>query len=466
MTDHVQSQLHADTFHRGVKMAIDAGEVDTVEQGVALFQQYRLGVRVGTEVAHSLAHQVALLTIVNTARRAMLGGVQVCGDLTCPLLAPLPGNHETVAEAVKALQGEIVEAIEDGRHCLLLGDALQSPQDQLALTVSFDGWRGGAWPYDALQRLPEASDSVLSAILAAGMGVSEAFQNMRGYQVAGSRVVGMSLWDPAAADWYENGPGPHQFVAPTGFWILGLGHLGQAYVWTLGMLPFCNPSDVVLTLQDFDQVTLANDSTSVLTQAEGVGEYKTRLVGNWAERRGFKVKLVERAFLGDVRVGDNDPRILLCGVDNPQARALMETAGFDLVVEAGLGGGPKEYLAMRLHCFPASRTSEQIWGGVKHVREQVHASAYDDLKSKGAEACGLVELATRTVGAPFVGVIAATLVIAETIRRLNNGPELEVLDMTLRAPDLRSSAPKISSQAAFNPGFGDLHFKTPEQQRD
>ena len=37
-------------------------------------------------------------------------------------------------------------------------------------------------------------------------------------------------------------------------------------------------------------------------------------------------------------------------------------------------------------------------------------AAYKDLGRQGADRCGLVELATRTVGAPFVCVVAATLV--------------------------------------------------------
>jgi hypothetical protein len=94
---------------------------------------------------------------------------------------------------------------------------------------------------------------------------------------------------------------------------------------------------------------------------------------------------------------------------NVEARAALEDAGFDLVVEAGLGAGPAEYLAMRVHTFPASVTSRQKWGGVDAEKELGSGKAYDDLTAQGrVDACGLVQLATRTVGAPFVGVVAAT----------------------------------------------------------
>jgi len=42
------------------------------------------------------------------------------------------------------------------------------------------------------------------------------------------------------------------------------------------------------------------------------------------------------------------------------------------------------------------------------------------------DVCGLTQLATRTVGVPFVGVIAATLAIGELLRRLHGGNGLEV----------------------------------------
>src|SRR5689334_11381863 len=79
----------ADALSRVVKMALDTGEVPSVAAGYDLFRTYRLSVLVGPEAAKSLPHQAALLTVVNTARRAMLGGVVVAGNLNVPLLFPI-----------------------------------------------------------------------------------------------------------------------------------------------------------------------------------------------------------------------------------------------------------------------------------------------------------------------------------------------------------------------------------------
>lgn len=51
-------------------------------------------------------------------------------------------------------------------------------------------------------------------------------------------------------------------VLPSELWLVGLGHLGHAYAWSLCMLPFEQPGDVLIQLQDTDVVTPANVSCS------------------------------------------------------------------------------------------------------------------------------------------------------------------------------------------------------------
>jgi hypothetical protein len=151
--------------------------------------------------------------------------------------------------------------------------------------------------------------------------------------------------------------------------------------------------------------------------------------------------------------------VALCGVDNLAARAALEDAGFDLVVEAGLGAGPKEYLAMRVHVFPSSMSARQRWAGpgaeaTVRVRK---APAYTQLAKDGVDECGLVQLASRTVGAPFVGVVAAAIAVGEVVRRLNGGAGCEIVDLTLRDIRLRQVVPAAQALRGFNPGFSILH---------
>lgn len=61
--------------------------------------------------------------------------------------------------------------------------------------------------------------------------------------------------------------------------------------------------------------------------------------------------------------------------------------------------------------------------------------AYVALKEKGLDACGLAQLASRTVGVPFVGMFAASLVVAELLRRLHGGVAFDVVSASLTSLD-------------------------------
>jgi hypothetical protein len=65
-------------------------------------------------------------------------------------------------------------------------------------------------------------------------------------------------------------------VLPARLWLIGLGHLGQAYLWALGLLPYPRSSQVCLVLQDVDVITPSTESTSVLSDTTLVGQKKTR----------------------------------------------------------------------------------------------------------------------------------------------------------------------------------------------
>ncbi len=454
MMDQVITETRPDTLHRGVKMALDNGEADSVEAAYALFASYRMAIGLGAAGGQSPAVQAALLTMVNCGRRALLGGVEVLGDLRVPLLADLPGLGETLGDAVVALGGK--PRTEPSPHTPLtwLGDGAPAT----ALQVTFSDWRGGVFVANEGERLAEGANDIPAAVLAGALSVAEVFQRLRGNPMAADREVGLSLWDPGAP--WRSSSGPAAWVAPSKLWVLGLGHLGQAFLWTLGLLPFERPADVELTLQDFDRLALANDSTSILTSVDMVGRLKTREMAAWAEARGFRTRLVERRFAGDIALAEGDPRVLFCGVDNGEARVSLEDPHFDLVVDAGLGGGPREYLAMRLHTFPGPVTARARWAEAASTRTAdakvvATATAYQDLAARGLDDCGLLEIASRTVGVPFVGVIAATLALMEIVRRLNQSPGLGVLDLTLRDLGARQV---VEGQALkrFNPGYTTL----------
>lgn len=235
-------------------------------------------------------------------------------------------------------------------------------------------------------------------------------------------------------DWRDaEATGPEIARLPSALWLIGFGNLGQAYLWTLGLLPYADPCAVRLVLQDFDMLAESNDSTSLLTQQSLIGQHKTRAMAQWAERRGFRTAIVERRFTSDFRIGADDPAVALCGVDNALARAALENVGFGRIIEAGLGGGTTDFLGFRTHVFPGARKARDIWrNNAADSAIRIDLPAYKSLAATGADRCGLTQLAGRTVGAPFVSAIAGAVVVAELLRLVNGAHGYELLDGHLK----------------------------------
>ena len=220
----------------------------------------------------------------------------------------------------------------------------------------------------------------LAAMLSAGLAVNEAFLHVSGEcGAAGHRAMGLSLWQPSpACDWLASSDDePALRFLPSQLWLIGLGHLGQAYLWGLGLLPYPDPSGLSLVLQDVDCVTPASKSTSILSDNSNLGQKKTRAMAAWAERRGFATSIHERLFDSCFRRQESEPAVALCGADNALARRALDQVGFDVVVEAGLGRGYRDFRSMRLHTLPGSRSASDLWkrrmlakilGGVPRTR--------------------------------------------------------------------------------------------------
>jgi hypothetical protein len=194
---------------------------------------------------------------------------------------------------------------------------------------------------------------------------------------------------------------------------------------------------VGIVLQDFDRIVASNESTSLLSSAADINRRKARVVAEWLDYRGFETYLNERRFGSWTRRGEDEPAVALCGVDNALARAALEKPGFGLVVEAGLGAGPEAFRSISVHTFPSSRSAEEVWSRqVGQANENVESMpAYQALKQSGMDTCGLAQLASRTVGVPFVGLIAACLVFSELLRRLHGGGALEIASGSVAALD-------------------------------
>lgn len=429
------TNLTQENLHRTAKYFMDTGRAKSVEEAIAILKRFGLYIVAGPEVGVSRDHQIALLSLVNMGRRTFLGGVHVIGAPVSPVLAPLT-KSTTVNDAVTELGGRNVKRATNSWPVAFIGNGDTNRVTVPSWRVTWEGWRGGVVPLKDGRRLQESSSIGITPALAAAVCAAEVFMyHSEDHPMAGHRDAGISMWSPTVPWLTEDMAEPKLSDLPTRLWMVGLGNLGQAYLWLLACLPYGDPSNLELMLQDYDRIALSNDSTSLLTNSEMVGLMKTRAVGGWLEEKGFQVAIEERRFGEWTRRAPHEPRVALFGVDNSLARASLERAGFELVVETGLGAGPQAFRNFSLHSFPSSLRAAQLWSidDLPNTNNVLSMPAYEPSKHPDLDECGLAQLASRTVGVPFVGLTVGAFAIAELLRRLHGGAAMELISGSVAA---------------------------------
>ncbi len=435
-------------FSRISKLLVDRDEA-ALEAVLAERQRHAVTLSCGNDVAQSYTLQLAVLTAANVASRCFPGAVRVALErrlADAPLLV-WPSLKQTVGQALAALLGPDALTVRNGTtesRTVIFGNAAYTAG---ALRVTFDGWIAKVGPARDVQRLSEREYCSLAGILGAALAVSELFLSFADISlVATRRTIALSLWRPdlCASDPSALGV-PVQFL-PRDLWILGLGHLGNAYLWSLATLPYSDTGNVELFLNDFDKIEHDNVETSLLFGEHDARRYKTRACSDWLERCGFQTRLIERPFDEHFRCRPDEPKLALCGFDSNPARRHLATARFERVVESGLGGTANNFDTISLHTFPNPRSPGELWPDLnpeeneKQIRQQERIArenaGYADI---GADECGRYRLAGRSIAVPFVGTTAATLVVAEVIRLLHNGPAYTDIKVSTAAPDARAA---------------------------
>jgi hypothetical protein len=122
------------------------------------------------------------------------------------------------------------------------------------------------------------------------------------------------------------------------------------------------------------------------------------------------------------------------------------------VIETGLGAGPGSFKNYSLHTFPSSLRAADLWvdaAPANQERSALSQPAYRSEQHPSLDECGLSQLASRTVGVPFVGLMAAASGIAEILRRLHGGVSFEVLSACTAALEDIEVSPCRSALYSF-----------------
>lgn len=268
-----------------------------------------LNVVVGGDQVATPAGQAAILTAVATARKCF-GRVELASADDAPLIAPLPCGT-TLLEAAQQLGARVsVAPSAAASHTIRIGSAAESYGWNLSCW--WDRWLSGTRALE--DETLGKSRLALAGVFAAAIAVRQVFACVLTGLDLPARDVSVSLWTP----WEPVDPvarGPARFDVPDKLWLVGLGHLGQAYVWNLCLMP--GNAKHLAVLQDDQSISEENEGTSLLVLPGGgeKSDRKTRISTRWLEACGWVTQMIERRHYGDIAITDDDPPYLLCGLD-------------------------------------------------------------------------------------------------------------------------------------------------------
>ena len=385
-------------FSRLAKMLIDAEGI-TDEEAEARLRSMTLEIVVGRGVDNAAGHN-AILTAVAVGVKSFVGGVAVRLAADDELISAIPVATSSLREAVAFLGASELGAPASAKIAIGEVDA-DIPIDAYAW---WNGWEGGSRSQPVDQG---AGDNPLAGIVAGAAAVAHAFAKLRNVEYP--VVSTFDLWPMSG-----NGDAPPfgSTYLPGSIWLLGLGNLGQAIMWSLSALPYPNPSQVKLVLQDADRISAENWGTSILVRSGQYGEYKTALSEAWGKKKGLDIRRVDRWLDERQRIGEGEPTLAVCGFDSIEARRQIDTCGFDVVIDAGLGRAHTDFDVFRVTIFDRNHAASA------HFLDQAIAPApspHDYEALLGLDQCGAALFEGIGIAAPFVSSIAAATVVARAI---------------------------------------------------
>jgi molybdopterin/thiamine biosynthesis adenylyltransferase len=389
-----------------------------------------------SSIIHSLTEQIAFITAVNIAKRVFRGGVNCILPEIVPNLLVL--KSDSFKDLVFQYGGTLTTDAPDKNEVKLLFGV--ECYDENCLEVVAEGWRGGVNFYDQERVIFANKDNPVSLGPVAAASLACYFVFCKIFKLTDSDLfinTGVSLWNiNSGTEWYnDTKDGPRNINMPRKIWALGLGHLGQAYLWTVGLMLFSDPSQVLFLLQDDDTVENENIGSQVLCKDSNIGFPKTRACLKFLEDLNFKTRIVEKRFLP----GNSEEEwikkfpFLLNGVDNAQTRRNINKNYHKLFLDGATNGNSALFDSFTLkNVSYIEKGPDIIWPTSETDEVVLHKNLYE--RYEKANKCGI--LTNIGVSVPFVGLFGATFVIAELLRSLNQGTIYSIV--SFRMSDLSS----------------------------
>jgi hypothetical protein len=400
--------------------------VEGVDYDDARLRLERAALVIDAEADLDVGDQAALMAAAACAAKMFRGGV----FMTPTLAGHLKVGQQRRRPLRRALEDLGVRTVTAPDHAvrMLVGRVSDLAPD---LYVTCDGWTAQIGPSPAQPR--ERAGNALSGAAAGALGVAELFRKAALDDITATRQpVSINLWG--------SGDAPSRIgKLPKDMWLIGLGNLGQATLFVLDLLPWRDTGEVNIVLNDADVAGPENLFVQILTRHDWIGCKKARASAGWADARGFLTVIDERRFNAETRPVGTEPRLALVGVDNLDARRWAANAGFDLVIDAGLGATGPEAFDVRIHAFPGSQTADAAWPDIQDGSQPALPNSLTKLVEQGRlDICGAMTIAGTSVGVPCTALVAAALQITQACRALETGACADRIDLSLA--DLRRAS--------------------------
>ena len=380
----------------------------------------------------SYSKQLSYLTTINIAHRVFLGGVKCILPFDTPNMLPI--QSESLNTLVNHFGGLITdEDYKEEDIKVLFGIECF---DVNCIEAVGNGWRGGVNFYKQERVFFYETRSVFSLGSIASASIASYYAFCKTFKILDEEIelnTGISLWNLNSGEkWHKmENDGPQELNMPRNIWALGLGHLGQAYLWTLGLMPFKEPQKSLLLLQDADTIDSENIGSQILCFENNIGKPKTRPCLEFLEALGFRTQIVEKPFIkGDSSQDwmENFP-ILLNGVDNIITRKSISNEYLDLFLDGATNGSLALFDSFTMkNIFRIEKNINELWPEAINNDIILHKKLYD--KYEKTHKCG--QLTNIGISTPFVGLLGATVVVSELLRSLNYGKVYSIITLQIR----------------------------------
>lgn len=208
-----------------------------------------------------------------------------------------------------------------------------------------------------------------------------------------------------------------RIAANPGYTCIGLGQLGQAFLALLYFLRGGSFAGQRLVLIDHENFEKENGRTQILLAEQDepfwLNRNKDEYIYEVATRLGASASHRKEEIRWQWKKKDTDPAVALVGLDNLEVRRMVMAAGFERLVEAGVG---TDFLNPRVswHSVLGEPSLGKVLfpDPVTPVRTAVSGAWVDELKAMPGQ-CGWVQFEGISATAPCLGITAVAFAMRE-----------------------------------------------------